>query len=229
MRAQKVRDIMLTDIRCRCVRNEVPTPFRSGDEISMDLQGQHIKASVLFDPQHIEVRMNAPVAITTGRDIAVSRRLLYHQPSLSLTRMVGEEAVATPDCIQKAWEHLEGLYCDYRIAGSLRSTLRTKYERYQREEKEIREREKEQNRPILEEIEMLRKVKILLKKRFKQGLIPEEEYKKGRRRLIELIDAKQGELSNEDVFGRIFFDEILLIQCVESGRDLIRNIAEGKI
>ena len=76
---------------------------------------------------------------------------------------------------------------------------------------------------------MLRKVKSLIKKRFKQGLIPEEEYKKGRRRLIDLIDAKQGELSNEDVFGRIFSDEILLIQCVESGRDLIRDIAEGKI
>lgn len=229
MRAQKVRDIMLTDIRCRCVRNEIPTPFHSGDEVSMDLQGKHIRASVLFDPQHIEVRMSAPAAITTGRDIAVSRRLLYHQPSLSLTRMVGDEAVATPDCIQKAWEHLEGLYCDYCIADSLRSTLRTKYERYQQEEKEVREREKELNRPILEEIVVLRREKSLLKKRFKQGLFPEEEYKKERRRLIDMINAKQGELSNEDVFGRIFFDEILLIQCVESGRDLIRNIAEGKI
>lgn len=229
MRAQKVRDIMLTDIRCRCVRNEIPTPFHSGDEISMDLQGQHIKASVLFDPQHIEVRMNAPVAITTGRDIAVSRRLLYHQPNLSLTRMVGKEAVATPDCIRKAWEKLYGLYCDYRISDSIRGTIIDKYERYQREEKEIREREKELNRPILAEIVVLRREKSLLKKRFKQGLFPEDEYKKERRRLIDLTDAKQGELSNEDVFGRIFYDEIPLIQCVESGRDLIRNIAEGKI
>ena len=229
MRAQKVRDIMLTDIRCRCVRNGAPTPFRSSDEISMDIQGEHIRAVVIFDPRHIEVRMSAPAAITTGRDIAVSRRLLYHQPSLSLTRMVGDEAVATPDCIQKAWEKLYGLFCDYRIADSIRGTIIDKYERYQREEKEIREREEELNRPILEEIVVLRREKSLLKKRFKQGLFPEEEYKKERRRLIDMINAKQGELSNEDVFGRIFSEEIPLIQCVERGRDFIRDIAEGKI
>ena len=229
MRANKMRDIMLTYIRCQSVRNEVPSPFRSGDEISMELQGEHVRAMVLFDPQRIEVRMSAPAAITTGQDIMVSQRLLRYRPNLSLTQMAEDEPAATTECIRKAWEHLEELYCDYRIAYSIRDTLRTKYVRYQREEQEIREREKELNRPILEEIEVLRKEKSLLKKRFKEGLLPELEYKKERRRLIDMIDAKQALLSNEDVFGRIFHDEILLLRSVNSGRKLIRDIAEEKI
>ena len=229
MRANKMRDIMLTYIRSQSVRNEVPTPFRSGDAISMELQGEHIRATVLFDPQHIEVRMSAPVDISTGRDVFISQRLLHYQPNLSLTCIVEGEAVATSKCIREAWDDLEELYCDYRIMASIRGPLRTKYERYQKEENEIREREKVLNHPILEAIEVLRREKRLLKRRFKDGLVPEEEYKKERRWLIDMIDAKLGLLSYEDVFGRIFYDEILLTRRVENGRNLIRDIAEGKI
>ena len=229
MRTNKMRDIMLTYIRNQSVRKEVPTPFRSGDEISMELQGEQIRATVYFDPGHIEVRMSAPVAITTGWDVLITQKLLHYQPNHSLTRIVEGEAAATQKCIREAWDNLEELYCDYRIVSSVRGTLRAKYERYQKEEKEIREREKELNRPILEEIELLRKEKSLLKRCFKDGFITEVGYKKERRRLIDMIDAKQGLLSNEDVFGRIFYDEILLTRRVENGRNLIRDIVEEKL
>ena len=226
--ASLVREIALASIRHACHRWPVPSPFISGSELSMSVHGDRIRAAVFFDGRHIEVRMSAPVSITTGWDAVVSKMRTFFQPILFLTNPGGQTS-ATADCIRKAWTYLEELYCDYWLMDAARDTLRTKYEHYLEEKRLVEERETELNRPILDEIEAIRKEKILLKKHFKEGRFSEVAYKERRNSLIDLIEAKQGQLSNEDVFGRVFRDELLLLRRVDSGRGLIQAIVEGKL
>lgn len=228
-RACIMRNIMLTAIRQLAVRNEAPSPFHSGDELSFEYYGKTVRATVLFDPRHIEVRLTDPVTLTTGWNVLVTPKALHYRPYLSLTWPGDGDRSATPECLRKAWVYLEELFCDYMIAHSSRETICSLYEQYLAEEKETREREKALNEPILAQMAALRKEKSLLKRRFKEGGLSETGYKKERRRLINEIEAAEGRLSHEDVFGRVFYDHILRFQCVESGRELIRSVAEGKL
>ena len=229
MRACKMRDIMLASIQNQGTRNEAPSPFHSGDELSFEYYGRTVRATVFFDPGHIEVRLTSPVSITTGWNVTVTPKALHYRPYLSMIHPDDKDRAATPECLRQAWVYLEELFCDYWIADSTRETLCSLYERYLTEERETREREMEFNTPILREIDALRKEKTLLKRRFKEGLFTEMAYKEERRRLLDMIEAKEATLLYEDVFGRVFYDHLLRFQCVENSRELIRGIAEGKL
>lgn len=220
-RADKVRETVLATISTGH-REEITKPLCSSDVITMEFLGKKVKGRVFFSRSELEVIMDEPIHLSTGRQHIVSPMVLHYRPHLALT--LGAENAATPVCIQKAWSFLEGLLCDYLLLYPVQNDIREDYTRFLEEEKLIRSQEEIRNKPVLKRIDSLISEKTLLKQSFKKGQISEKEYKCRRSELISQIDANRAELSNEDVFGRIFHEELLLLRC-ENPRDFIRRIA----
>lgn len=224
-RSDMVREVVLASIS-GAVRAAIHPPIFSGDEVSVRILDGTVTARVFFDERHLEVMMTAPASISTGRCPLITPMVLHYSPGRSLVTDKPAPGAATPACIEKVCSFLEGLYCDWHLMDQMEETLREKYVFFLEEEPRIREREEVINRSILLEIELLREKKSLLKRRFKNREMPEREYKRERNALLSSIDEKKAGISHEDVFGRIFRDELLLLRSVNSPRALIESVAK---
>lgn len=225
MRADKVRETVLAAVSAD-FRSEVPRPLLPGGEITALFGDDGMRARVLFDRRHLEVQLLSPVCATTGRRSVLSPAAASRFPSRAL---VTEDGAATPACVEKALSLLKELYCDWYMMSILEPAIRQQYERFLAEEPEVRRKEALLNAPVLEEIASLRQEKTLLRNRFRAGAMPETAYKQERGRLISLISGKERSLACEDVFGRIFIDELLLLRCVDNPRKLIETVAESAV
>ena len=228
MRADKVREIALAAISA-AFQGAIFPPLCSGDEISVQVLDETVRARVYFDRNHLEVQMTEPVPLSTGWLLLVSARTLHYCPGRSLLSDSPDPRAATSKCLEKVISLLQGLYCDWFLMKLNGGAIQEKYARYLKEEQDTRSREEVLNRPILEEIDALRKEKRMLKQRFKNQEMREWKYKAERKSLVSAISAKEALLFDEDVFGRIYSDELRLLRCVDNPRGLIRSVAKVTI
>ena len=228
MRADKVREIALAAISA-AFQGAIVQPLCSGDEISVQVRDETVRARAFFDRSHLEVQMIEPFPLSTGWLLLVSARTLHYCPGRSLLSDSPDPRAATSKCLEKVISLLQGLYCDWFLMKLNGEAIQEKYARYLKEEQDTRSRDEILNRPILEEIDALRKEKRMLKQRFKNKEMREWKYKARRKSLVSAISAKKALLFAEDVFGRIYGDELRLLRCVDNPRELIRSVANSDI
>ena len=207
---------------------EASRPLRNGDTVAMTVAGVRHEAVVYFNRDFIQVSLLAPYEVSTGFRLGRKQAHMarYVSPELTLGDGLCE---ASPAGVAKAWEHFGDLCCDVILVHMEREELAAKYPAYLQREKEVRAREVEQNRTIQARIESLRKEKTALKRLFKDGGISEKQYKEHRSDLIGMIHGAERKLLHEDVFGRVFGDELDLLQAVSDPREFIAGVAIGEI
>jgi len=204
----------------------LPEEFHSGNEIGFDTAGIAVRAVVEFDKYGVAVRMTHPVKTMAYKEVYYRQQTFFrrNKPGSSLFVNDEEGGMATKKCIDTAMELLVGLYSDWVILQSRREAIRRKLADFTDYTRLFLEKEMERIAIVKERILVLSKNSGELKRRFKNGEMPQEEYVEKRKPIHEEIVSLMNESHAKDPFRSRFADEMNDCKFTLDKQSLIKSI-----
>jgi len=156
----------------------LPEEFHSGDEMGFDIGEVKVRAIVEFDKYGVAVRMTHPVKTMAYKEVYYRQQTFFrrNKPGSSLFVDGIEGGSATEKCLDTARDLLTGLYSDWMILQSRKEAIRRKLTCFSDFARAFMEKEAVRISSLKSLILELSRQSGELKRRFKNGEMPQEEY-----------------------------------------------------
>lgn len=198
--------------------------FYSGDQMSGDMAGVPVQATVTFTRYDVTANMTSPVICSTTRRV-LKAPSFFSRNRVGSTLFAGNssDGPASELCLRNAKSAIIGLYTDWVVLCSRKDIIQEKFTQFEEFSKELHRSELDRIRPIKTHLKDLRSQSAAVKLAFKAGEIDEQEYIRAKRPLREQIHALESEIVEKDPFAILFGEEIQLCRYVSDKRSFIES------
>lgn len=204
----------------------VPEKLFNGDEIGFDIGDVSFRGNVEFNEYGVTLHLTSPVSNRAYKAVFYSQQTFFKRnpPGASLFIDGIQGGPATDKCIETAKDLLIGLYSDWVILQSKKTSIRKRLSEFGIFAKALHEREQKRIAPIRERLKMLSIRSGEIKGRLKRGEISQQEYVAVRRPIHDEIVALMKESHEKDPFRTVFSDELADCHYAVLSRELIESI-----